>query len=125
MAICATETLKTEIAEGARSRAPTLEFEIDDPRLAKVIAELERRGTPGVRVVVRPWTEATVEDGLPVEFRVFRGPSGTAVTNYHARRPLPDICRVTAERARSLTKRLERAVAVVAFSADFPPDPVR
>lgn len=58
---------------------------LDDPRLMDCML------TDPQRLVVRPWVDALVVAGYPVEFRVFYGPAGyQGVSSYYPQRSLPD-----------------------------------
>jgi hypothetical protein len=94
---------------------------LDDPRLSDCAL------TDPQRLVVRPWVDALMMDGYPVEFRVFveRGLKG--VSSYYPQRPLPETAQMLEWAAQSgfLALKLQGeaprrwAGAAVGFTADF------
>ncbi len=61
---------------------------LDDPRLYDILSEYPREEVPVWR---RPWMEAAVHEGYPVEYRAFvRDGKLQGISSYYPQRPLPE-----------------------------------
>ena len=94
---------------------------IDDPRFADILYDYgERNGASSLPVWRRPWITAQIEEGYPVEFRVFARDGGIlGLSSYYPQRPLPltSLIMRSCERILQYSERLIEQVAN--FSADW------
>jgi hypothetical protein len=74
-----------------------------------------------IGLVARPWTRAAMDDGFPVEFRVFFQGGGIAACNYYPQRALSERYAPEMERAVELTRQL--AAFQVPAESGLPPAP--
>lgn len=115
---CAPLSLKSAMAHGQIVKASHLgcDLEVDDPRFIDILFDIGRASLP---ICVRPWVDATVEDGWPIEFRAYVLGSGAAVSNYYPQRPLSERWRAIAEEAGVKALALSRRADLESFTADF------
>lgn len=84
---CATMDLKQAMAHGRIEEARSTRIALDDPRFFDILLEY-----PGevIKVWKRPWIEAEMCEGYPVEFRAFVYDGEVkGVCSYYPQRPLP------------------------------------
>ena len=86
---CAGLDIKSSLAQGERECRPEFRrVELDDPRAVDILFEYPRPRAP---VWMRPWAQALVVDGYPVEYRAFvRDGEVLGISSYHPQRPLPE-----------------------------------
>ena len=135
--------LKLGMARGAAKRTSDsawspkwLGLTLDDPRAFDVLVELRRVVIPVWR---RPWVEAVMDAGFPIEYRVFVDAGHIeGISSYYPQRPLADSPERQREigQARDMTQRLVdalqnrtpfewpmRYVMSTSFTLERPPDP--
>ena len=85
---CAPFETKCRLSQGSHEWHPDLaRIILDDPRLYDIMWEQPREDVP---LWQRPWIEATLLEGYPVEYRVFvTNGEVNGVSNYYPQRPLP------------------------------------
>lgn len=87
---CAGMELKYEMSKGNTKWKESFwdTFWIDDPRAYDILFEYPERF---VQVLKRPWINATIYNGYPIEYRVFiEGSKVVGVSNYYLQRSLPE-----------------------------------
>jgi hypothetical protein len=120
--LCAPIEVKAAMSHpGLPVRLPWPHEAIDDERFQDIRKECQEAGIKTVTAIVRPWIQAALEDGFPVEFRVFVTKTGeTSTTSYYTQRPLGKKWRPVAEEAAKRAKTLRPLVKnTVEYSADF------
>lgn len=116
---CAPSEVKGRMANGAYAWAPQMvdHFTIDDPRAYDMMGD-----TPGdiAHVWKRPWVQALILEGYPVEFRVFvRANEIAGISSYYPQRPIPsDFTHLDAilEQIRSDTRAIMRHIKLPLWS---------
>ena len=107
---CAGLEIKSSLSLGERECRPEFRrVELDDPRAVDILFEYPR---PRARAPVwmRPWAQALVVDGYPVEYRAFvRDGEVLGISSYHPQRPLPEFP-AHIQAVREQTERLINAV---------------
>ena len=84
---CAGSNLKFAMANAVDPKIEYRWLEVDDPRAYDILYEYP---SDTINVIKRPWINAMVVDGYPVEFRVFvENRSVIGISNYYVQRPLP------------------------------------
>lgn len=85
---CSSSETKYRLANGLHQWDPAVrELTIDDPRVFDIMMEFPKERIP---VWQRPWIDAAILDGYPVEYRVFVNDGRIAgISNYYPQRPLP------------------------------------
>ena len=85
---CAGYGVKASLGEGEMPSLLDKQLTPDDPRAFDLLYDFP---ADEIAVVKRPWVDAQVIDGFPVEFRVFvEEGQPVAVANYYLQRDLPD-----------------------------------
>ena len=112
---CAPEHLKLYAGlrrvEPRHQNIPKIPFQVDE-RLFHI---LWGQQATEVSIVSRPWVKPMMDDGFPVEFRVFHTKDGDAACNYYPQRRMSEQFRPFMEKAVELTRKLA-AFAVPAKS---------
>ena len=112
---CSSEDLKHDMAKGGKPGEKSFKFLLDDCRLSDILVDWNRE-----RLVIwgRPWWEALMHEGWPVELRVFTW-EGKIIgcSNYYPQRPLPDHMLHLAHGAIKLANQLN--FPCPSFTADF------
>lgn len=114
---CAPSSIKIAMARpGGAWTASMLDISPDDPRLLFTLNEFPESE---IRLWARPWVQAVVHDGYPIEFRVFvEGGRIQGVSSYYPQRPLAGLFYKAA--AQACAKRTETLLDVApAFTADW------
>ena len=110
---CSCLTIKSELSRG---RAQWQEvfgcLTLDDPRAFDILMEYPREEIP---IWKRPWVDALLYDGYPVEYRAFvLNGELVGISNYYPQRPLlPDATAGDVVEVRRLTERLISGAAPV------------
>ena len=85
---CAGYGVKASLGEGSAPAVADKQLFPDDPRAFDLLYDFP---SEEIALVKRPWVQAQVIDGFPVEFRVFvEDGRPVAVANYYLQRDLPD-----------------------------------
>ncbi len=120
--VCAPIAIKAAMAHpGLPVRVPWPMEAVEDERFQAILADCTAAGLDLVTTVVRPWVQAAMVGGFPVEFRVFVTQAGTTSTSsYYTQRALGVEWVPQAKAAARLAAALRPYVpAGVAYSADF------
>lgn len=90
---CASYHIKHAMGTGRSEWSPEfLELPIDDPRAFDLLFEYPRAE---IAVWKRPWVQAQIIGGYPLEFRVFVENSEIiGISSYYPQRPLPDTAEI-------------------------------
>ena len=105
---CASLDIKSSLAQGEWECRPEFcRVELDDPRAVDILFEYPRSHAP---VWLRPWAQALVVKGYPVEYRAFvRDGEVLGISSYYPQRPLPEFP-AHIQAVREQTQRLINAV---------------
>ena len=120
--VCAPISIKAAMSHpGLPVRVPWPDEALDDERFQAILMDCYGAGIETVTTVVRPWVEAAMVGGFPVEFRVFVTKSGaTSTSSYYVQRALGAEWLPQAKEAARLAAALRPYVpAEVEYSADF------
>ena len=120
--VCAPIAVKAAMSHpGLPVRVPWPIEAVADERFRAILLDCYGAGLETVTTVVRPWVEAAMVGGFPVEFRVFVTKTGTtSTTSYYVQRPLGAEWLPQAKEAARLAAALRPYVpAGVEYSADF------
>ena len=85
---CAPIETKSRLARGLHEWHPNMNaFMLDDPRLFDILCEYPKEEVP---IWTRPWQDAEIVSGYPVEYRAFVLDGQVAgISSYYPQRPLP------------------------------------
>ena len=88
MDFASTLEIKISLSKGETAFRPEFgHIQLDDPRLFDLMMEYPRDSIPVWR---RPWIDAMLQDGYPVEYRAFvRDGTLQGISSYYPQRPLP------------------------------------
>ena len=86
---CSSLEIKISLSDGEWECRPEFcRVELDDPRAFDILFEYPRPTAP---VWLRPWADALIVDGYPVEYRAFvRDGKLQGISSYYPQRPLPE-----------------------------------
>ena len=86
---CSSLEIKISLSQGDWEWKPEFcGLDLDDPRAFDILFEYPRPRAP---VWLRPWAQALVTDGYPVEYRAFvRDGKIKGISSYYPQRPLPE-----------------------------------
>ena len=117
---CASLEIKISLSQGEWECRPEFcRVELDDPRAFDILFEYPRPTAP---VWLRPWADALIVDGYPVEYRAFvRDGKLQGISSYYPQRPLPEFPEHI-QAVREQTERLIQA-ARTPFQWHFVPMP--
>lgn len=114
---CAPLDLKYAMASKAAPSAETRRMGPDDPRAYDILTDYP---ADEFTVWMRPWVQARMEEGFPVEFRVFvREGQVLGVASYYPQRALPDTPEMRGL-AEQCVDRTNQVLAHLAATGEYP-----